>query len=126
MSSNQGGRTVQSEAEARECFSAMTAQNQCVWAFARTKGVCTKSLYRWRTLLNISTPSARRWLQTEQRAADAPAWVELVAAAQPPPPTAPKPTPARYEVVIGTVVIRVGDDFHDDTLARLLRVAAAC
>ena len=33
---------------------------------------------------------------------------------------------AEYRLSVGDVVIEVDDDFQDDTLARLLRVASAC
>lgn len=126
MNSNSVGRPVLGEVEARECFAAMNTQNLCIWAFARATGVCPKSLYRWRKLLNVSTPidpRRRKTLADVPHSSSLP-WVELVPAAPISPPAVS--APVRYELVVGTVVVRVGDDFRDDTLARLLRVAAAC
>jgi hypothetical protein len=48
-----------------------------------------------------------------------PGLVELV-------PTPPSQTSRRYVVPVGDVAVEVDDDFHDDTLARVVRVLRAC
>ena len=63
------------------------------------------TLYRWRLRL-CGTPTLRL--------------LEVV-----PPPAASREKP-RYTLRVGTVQVEVGDDFVEETLARLLRVAAAC
>lgn len=75
--------------------------------FCERRGVDGRSLHCW--LLNL-----------EARAPE-PAPLRLVEVMAPPPTRK-----AAYRLSVGEVHIEVDDDFNDDTLARLLRVAAAC
>lgn len=74
--------------------------------FCERRGIDGRSLNCWRLNLGAQEPEPTLRL------------VEVVG-----------PQPARkaeYRVEVGDVVVRVDDDFRDDTLARLLRVVAGC
>lgn len=94
------GRQVRDEADARACLAAAEGAST-LNAWCRSHGVSAGSLHAWRRRLAGAT-------------------VRLVELTLPPAPS------ARYEVVVGDVRVVVGDDFHDDTLARLLQVVRAC
>jgi hypothetical protein len=74
--------------------------------------------------LSERTVRARRWrerLAASTGTAEVPRLVEVTV------PVALKAdASARYDVVVGRFRVVVGDDFADATLARLLRVVAAC
>ncbi len=78
-------------------------------AFCRRRGIDGRSLHCWRLNLRDSFDEA------------SPAPIRLVEVR----PTRPLRA-SHYQVTVGEVVIQVDDDFHDDTLARILRLAAAC
>lgn len=85
------------EAHARELLAAWRATNQPLTVFCRARNVSYHSLYRWRRVLDAKVPVLLE--------------VKVAAPAR----------PATYEVILaGGRVVRVGDDFHDDTLARLV------
>lgn len=74
--------------------------------FCERRGIDGRSLNCWRLNLGAHEPEPQLRL------------VEVVG-----PQSARK---AEYRVEVGDVVVQVDDDFRDDTLARLLRVVAAC
>lgn len=82
-------------------------------AFCALSGVDGRSLNCWRHNLG-SRPGARREPQALRL-------VEVVAAA-----SDESPSVAAYKLSVGGVSIEVDDHFRDETLARLLRVAATC
>jgi len=77
--------------------------------FSRSEGVDGRSLHCWR--LNL-----RRQKQAPQQPAPRLRLVELALPAH----------QARYRVIVDDLQIEIGDDFREDTLARLLRVVGAC
>lgn len=103
--SNPAGRVVRDEAEAQTCFAQMQEQGLTISNYARSRGIAAWSLYRWRNRI--------------QGAPTVGGLVELT------PATAPA-GPARYELVLGPVRIVVGDDFQEQTLARLLHLVQSC
>ena len=81
-----------------------------VGEWSRANGVDGRSLVAWQT--NLAHRAAATHVSK-------PALIELV------PATSPRPE-GRYVVRVGEVAIEVADDFHDDTLARLVRVLRSC
>ena len=95
------------EDEARSLLDAFAVEGGDLAAFCRARGLSTDAMYRWRGRL-----------ATEGEVdAVGPRLVEVCA------------TPAsraRYELRVRGVRVLVDDDFRDETLVRLLRVARAC
>jgi hypothetical protein len=79
-------------------------------AFARASGIDGRSLNCWR--LNLTRSRLHRAEQPLRL-------VELAVAA-------PAARDAVYLVRVGEVEVEVGDDFREETLARLLRVVSRC
>jgi len=104
-------RKVRDEDDAWELLDDWEESGLELGDFCERRGLNTRSLNCWR--LNLGE------LDNEVEApAPALRLVEVVG-----------PRPARkaeYRLSVGDVVIEVDDDFRDDTLARLLRVAATC
>ena len=78
-------------------------------AWARRHGVDGRSLHAWSVNLARTSPSA----------ITKPRLIELV-------PTSAPQVAARFVVRLGDATIEVGDDFQDETLARIMRVLRAC
>ena len=97
------------EAGARRLLAAWEQVGGPLAPLCLENGVSSDTLYRWRDRLAATGHE------------ESPRLVEVVAAPEPEPPPA-----ARYDVVVGRFRVVVGDDFADATLARLLRVVAAC
>ena len=104
------GRKVGSEQEARRCLAAARAAGERAGDWARTHGIDGRSLKAWR--VNLERRGAPR-----PRAA--PRLVELV-------PAAPPAPAARYVLHVGGVELELGDDFHEDTVRRLVQVLLSC
>jgi hypothetical protein len=105
--SNLAGRLVNDEAEARACFAEMQAQGLTIYTYARTRGIAAWSLYRWRD--RLAAP----------RLPAVAGFVELA-------PASPPALSPRYELILGPTRIVVGDDFQEQTLARLLHLVQSC
>lgn len=104
-------RKIWGERDARACVKAAKAAGLSLGAWARRHGVDGRSLHAWSVNLARASPSPS--------AVPKPKLIELV----------PTPAPrvgARFVVHLGDAVIEVGDDFHDETLARVVRVLRAC
>jgi transposase-like protein len=105
------GRKVGSEQEARRCLAAARAAGERAGDWARTHGIDGRSLNAWRVNLERrGTPRPRA----------APRLVELV------PTTTRSATVARYVLHVGGVELELGDDFHEDTVRRLVQVLLSC
>ena len=104
------GRKVESEQEARRCLTAARAAGASAGDWARTHGVDGRSLNAWR--VNLERRGALRPPAT-------PRLVELV-------PTAPPAPAARYVLHVGGVELELGEDFHEDTVRRLVQVLLSC
>ena len=103
-------RKIWGERDARACVKAAKAAGLSLGAWARRHGVDGRSLHAWSVNLARTSPSA---------AITKPKLIELV------PTSAPQVT-ARFVVRLGDAAIEVGDDFQDETLARIMRVLRAC
>ncbi len=103
-------RKIVDARDARACVKAARAAGLSLGAWARRHGVDGRSLHAWSVDLGLSPSAlARSGL------------IELV------PRAAPQvPGPARYVVRVGETAVEVGDNFEDDTLARVVRVLRAC
>ena len=95
------------DARARACVKAARAAGLSLGAWGRMHGVDGRSLHAWSVNLGLMRSSPK------------PGLVELV-------PTPAPSAPARYLVRVGDAAVEVGDDFHDETLARVVRVLRAC
>lgn len=104
-------RKIKDARDARACVKAARAAGLSLGAWARRHGVDGRSLHAWSVNLARS-PSATAMVAK-------PRLIELV-------PTSTPPAPARYVVRVGDTAVEVGDDFHDETLARVVRVVRAC
>lgn len=102
------GRRVQDEADARACLAAAECSGLTLYAWCKANQMDYAVLYRWRRRLNPAPSTELRLL-------------EVVS-----PPTVTAREKPRYTVVTGNFRVEVGEDFVDETLVRLLRVASAC
>ena len=101
-------RKIWGERDARVCVRAAKAAKLSLGAWAREHGVDGRSLHAWAVKLGLVARSAGK-----------PKLIELV-------PVRSQPSAARYVVRVGDVVIEVGEDFTDETLARLVRSLRVC
>lgn len=103
-------RKIVDARDARACVKAAKAAGLGLGAWARRHGVDGRSLHAWSVNLGLASSALAR-----------PGLIELVPRGVP-----AGPGPARYVVRIGETAVEVGDDFEDDTLARVVRVLRAC
>ena len=97
-----------SEAEAREALAAASRSGLSLSAFSRKHGLSDRTLYWWHMRI-----------RTHQDLHTGPlSFVPVVPLRAPAPPRAVAP----LEVVVGPAVVRVGPDFCEDTLARVVGV----
>ena len=109
------GRKIRDEEDARACLAAATAGGLSPTEWARQNGVDGRSLFAWTR--NIARGHSRRGTKSGRRR-KATGIVELV------PDRAL--AGSRYLVRCGRLSVEVDDHFDEATLARLLRVVAAC
>ena len=90
-----------SEVERRELLAVHADSGMSLWAFARESGVAYTTLVHWKKRGTASPP---RLVPVEiERGGD-----------------------ARVEVIVGDVVVRVGAEFDDAHLVRVVRALSAC
>lgn len=123
------GRRVRDEADGRACLAAASAARLTPHVWAGVNGVATRSLSQWRRRIEVlDALGVREKAGRPVEAAPAPATPSpvprLVEVAMV--PHAVPVATARYEVVAGRYRVLVGEDFTEETLARLLRVVTAC
>jgi hypothetical protein len=104
-------RKIEDARDARACVKAARVAGLSLGAWARRHGVDGRSLHAWSVNMARS-PSSSAMIAK-------PRLIELV------PVPSPR-APARYVVRIGDTSVEVGDDFHEETLARMVRVLRAC
>jgi len=107
-------RRITDESEARGLLGEFEVSGLGMPEFCAQVGVDGRSLNCWR--LNLG-----RRAEAPSTPSQSMRFLEVVIGAVAP----PKPVPA-YRLHVGDVVIEVDDNFREDTLGRLLRVAAAC
>ena len=105
-------RKIENERDAHACLKAAKAAGLGPGAWARAHGVDGRSLNAWR--MNLSRSAAGRRAE-----ATVPRLIELV-------PAAPQRLGARYVVRVRDAAIELGDDFHEESLVRLVRALRAC
>jgi hypothetical protein len=95
------GRKVVDERDARACLSAQARSGETRREWAKRNGIDGRSLHLWQlNLLRGGRPGV----------------VELV------PRAAAPASPRRYVVSVGRGSVEIGDDFDEDTLARIVEV----
>ncbi|HEX5449666.1 MAG TPA: hypothetical protein VFW85_06370 [Gaiellaceae bacterium] len=104
-------RKIEDARDARACVKAARAAGLSLGAWARRHGVDGRSLHAWS--VNMARASSTTAIVAKPRL------VELV------PTSAPRGS-ARYILRVSDAVVEVGDDFCDETLARVVRVLRAC
>jgi hypothetical protein len=115
MAKKSTGRRITDRAEAAELIDAWVSSGECMSDWCRKRGINWYSMNAY-------------WGRGGVRPSSA--FVELAVA--PPdmvaPPVIPEPaTEAWYRICLGSdLAIEVDDHFRDDTLRRLIRVAASC
>ncbi len=102
-------RKVRDERDAWELLEDLDASGLELRRFCEQRGVDGRSLNCWRRNLDATVDESE------------PARLRLVEVVERRPARR-----AEYRLSVGDVVIEVDDDFQDDTLVRLLRVASAC
>jgi hypothetical protein len=109
-------RKVESEGEARRWLAAVEEAGVELGEWTRANGVDGRSLSCWKRTLQ------RRGLVrgTGRSAMPEVGLVELV------PREGVPATAARYALDFGRVRLEFGDEFHDETLRRVLRVVGSC
>ncbi len=106
-------RKIRDAQDAHDCLDAAKAAGLAPRDWARQHSVDARSLHMWRVLL------ARRASRDSAPPSSGPRLVELV----PAPPSRPQP---RYVLHVAGCVVELDDHFHEDSLARLVRVLRAC
>jgi hypothetical protein len=105
-------RKIEDARDARACARAARAAGLSLGAWARRHGVDGRSLHAWS--VNLERGHGRSTALVAK-----PRLIELV-------PSSASQVRARYLVRVGDEAIEIGDDFHDETLARVVRVLRAC
>ena len=100
-------RKIVDTRDARASVKAARTAGLSLGAWARRQAIDGRSLHAWSVNLGLATTPPK------------PGLIELV-------PTTAPPVPARYVVRAADTGIEIGDDFHDETLARTLRVLRTC
>ena len=109
-------RKIRDERDAQRCLAAMTAAGQTRREWARQHGVDGRSLYAWANKLERSAkaPGPQETGHQERQGG----LVELIPDAS--------PAKSRYVIRCGQLAVEIDQHFDEATLARLLRVIAAC
>lgn len=103
-------RKIVDARDARACVKAARTGGLSLGAWARRHGVDGRSLHAWSVNLGLASSARSK-----------PGLIELVPRSEP-----SGRTSARYVVRVGEAAVEVGDDFEDETLARVVRVLRAC
>ncbi len=104
-------RKIEDARDARACERAARAAGLSLGAWARRHGVDGRSLHAWS--VNMARSGSGGAIVAKPRL------IELV-------PTSSPKGAGRYVVRVGEAAIEFGDDFHDETLARVVCVLRAC
>ena len=107
-------RKIRDALDAQACLDAANAAGLSPRDWARQHGVDARSLHMWRVLL-----ARRASRDSAPRPSSAPRLVELVAASQ-------ARSPSRFVLHLAGAVVELDDDFHETSLARLVRVLRSC
>ncbi len=116
-------RRIDDELEARRCLRAMETAGRPLAEWCREQGTDGRSLNAlWVNLARRGSQSAKSQPR-RKRTGLAGGLVELVRA-----PTAMTDSTrsARYVLEVGSVRVEFGDDFREETLARVMSVLRAC
>ena len=104
-------RKIEDARDARACARAARAAGLSLGAWARRHGVDGRSLHAWS--VNMARSGSGKAVVAKPRL------IELV-------PTSFPKASGRYVVRVDEAAIEFGDDFHDEKLARVVRVLRAC
>jgi hypothetical protein len=117
-------RRIDDELEAQRCLLAVEASDLSLGKWCRERGIDGRSLNAWR--VNLARRGAKAAPKREprrKRTASGSGLVELVRA---PVAMATAPSATRYVLEISGARVEFGDDFREDTLARIMTVLHAC
>lgn len=108
-----------SEEERRGLLAAHAQSGVSLWTFAQTAGIGYTTIARWKER-GDGRDAAPRLLPVQIE--------QPVAPTSPTSPTSPAATTGAraVEVVVGDAVVRLGADFDDAVLLRVMRVLRAC
>jgi hypothetical protein len=112
-------RKIQDERDARACVKAARRAGLALGAWAQIHGIDGRSLNAWAVNLARRTAVPRR---SDGR----PGLVELVATPPTLTPTVTGRDGSQIVVRVGGAQIELGDEFRDETLARVVRVLRTC
>jgi hypothetical protein len=116
-------RRIDDELEARRCLLAVEASGRSLGEWTREQGIDGRSLNAWRVNLARRGSKAAKSPPRRKRTVVAGGLVELVRA----PVAITAPTSAtRYVLEVGSARVEFGDDFREETLARVMSVLRAC
>jgi hypothetical protein len=116
------------ESEARALLAELKTSGMTMKAFAKARGMHPQRLSWWRGRFAKRSPSATRRPpgRPSKSPATAPRFLPVAVSAQSPPAAPRGPVAAAgsaYELALGADrTLRIPHDFHEDSLARLLRV----
>lgn len=108
-----------SEDQRREAMAAHAQSGVSLWAFAKTAGIGYTTLTHWRDRERAG--SATRLVPVQIEEPSAPASMAAPAA-----PGVAATRGSTLDVIVGGAVVRVGADFDDAVLLRVMRVLRAC
>ena len=117
-------RRIEDELEARRCLLAVAASERPLAEWARGQGIDGRSLNAWRVNLGrreASVAKARPAKAAAKRVRGG--LVELVPTSL---PTTALGRAGRYVLEVGSARVEFGDDFREETLARIVSVLRAC
>lgn len=116
-------RRIDDGLEARRCLLAVEASGRSLGEWSREQGFDGRSLNAWRVNLARRGSKVTKSQPRRKRTVVAGGLVELVRA--PAAVTAPTGV-ARYVLEVGSARVEFGDDFREETLARIVSVLRAC
>ena len=115
-------RRIEDELEARRCLLAVAASERPLAEWARGQGIDGRSLNAWRVNLGRrESPAARPAKAPAKRVRGG--LVELVPTSR---PTTALGGTGRYVLEVDGARLEFGDDFREETLARVMGVLRAC
>ena len=117
-------RRIDDELEARRCLLAVEASGGSLVEWSREHGIDGRSLNAWR--VNLGRRGVRSTAKRQPRRKDNASPSGLVELVRAPVAATVGRGTTRYMLEVGSARVEFGDDFREETLARIIAVLRAC